>query len=425
MNPSQLTRRATFVFLVVGCGAGLTVYFFNGYFHETILPAIGLSSPMGDAVGMVIGIAAAYIGQRLVSFAFFKDTMLGLSSREFEDSRRTANYVKAVDQVVGELKQVPTFNNVVRQQLETVVSETEKAAFDISSQLQTIDEVVSSLSAFVDASSHESDEMIKASEDRIENNKGMIETLNRYIQDRLTASETDRQRVEQVVTEAKSLGSLVQLIKSISSQTNLLALNAAIEAARAGEAGRGFAVVADEVRKLSAATDQAVTQINQGIQDVARSIESQFQDKLSSDNVEAERATLNVFSLQLGELGQSYKEAIDHGTGVVVTVRDNSRKLADMFMNALASVQFQDVTRQQIEQVIAALGRLDQHAQLLATRLENVEDGDATVPALAEHLDQIYSGYVMDSQRDSHEQAMGGGAPSAARPGGGPKVELF
>ncbi|MDD5250716.1 MAG: methyl-accepting chemotaxis protein [Rhodocyclaceae bacterium] len=425
MNVSQLTRRATVVFLVVGGCAGITVYFFNGYFHETFLPAIGLSSPMGDAVGMIIGIAAAYIGQRLVSFAFFKDTMLGMSSRELEDSRRTANYLKTIEEVAGELKQVPTFNNVVRQQLETVVNETEKAAFDISTQLQTIDEVVTSLSSFVDASSQESEELIKDSEARIANNKGMIDTLNRYIQDRLNTSETDRQRVEQVVNEAKSLGSLVQLIKSISSQTNLLALNAAIEAARAGEAGRGFAVVADEVRKLSAATDQAVTQINQGIQTVARSIESQFQDKLSSDSVEAERVTLNVFSKQLGELGDSYKDAIDHGTGVVVTIKDNSHKLAAMFMNALASVQFQDVTRQQIEQVVAALSRLDHHTQLLATRLEQFEDADAAVPPLAEHLEQLYSGYVMDSQRDSHDQAMGGRAAAAPRSGGGPKVELF
>ncbi|MGE5468399.1 MAG: methyl-accepting chemotaxis protein [Ignavibacteria bacterium] len=426
MNVGQLSRRATVVFLTVSLGAATAVYFFNDYFHQVFLPALGLSSPFGDALGTTIIVGAAYIGQRLVSFAFFKDTMLGLSARELEETRLAERCSAATGLVASELKQVPTFNQVVRQQLETVVNETEKAAFDISSQLQTIDEVVSHLSHFVDASSHESEELIKASEARISNNKNMIATLDRYIQERLSASELDRQRVAQVVDEAKSLGTLVKLIKDISGQTNLLALNAAIEAARAGEAGRGFAVVADEVRKLSAATDQAVTQINQGIHTVAESIAAQFEDKLSLDSIEAERATLNDFSVQLNELGSSYKEAIDHGTNVVVTIRESSQKLAAMFMNALASVQFQDVTRQQIEQVVDALNRLDHHTQLLATRLERFDDDETRLPPLTEHLDQLYSNYVMDAQRDSHRQALGNaGVSTGSSSGSGPKVELF
>lgn len=68
-------------------------------------------------------------------------------------------------------------------------------------------------------------------------------------------------------------------------------------------------MVADEVRKLSAATEDAVAKINQGIQAVANSIESQFKDKLSADSIEAERASLRSFSSQLDDLGRSYQEA--------------------------------------------------------------------------------------------------------------------
>jgi methyl-accepting chemotaxis protein len=419
-----LARRAAIVFIVVAIVASGTTYVFHEPFHRTLLPMFGISPAAGDAIGTILIVAAAFIGQRLVSLAIYRDAMLGLSGKDEADMKRASTYVAAAEQVAGELKQVPGYNTVVRKQLQTVINETEKAAFDISSQLQTIDEVVTHLGNFVNASSAESSQLLSESEERIAKNRSLLDTLDSYIQKRMLMVEDDQKRVGQVVTEARSLGTLVQLIKSISSQTNLLALNAAIEAARAGEAGRGFAVVADEVRKLSAATDQAVTQINQGIHQVALSIEQQFQDKLDTTSIDAERAALQSFAQQLEELGKSYQEVTRHEAEVMTTVSDSAGRLSNMFVNALASVQFQDVTRQQIEQVVDALNRLDHHFAQLSQRLDEFENPDFVVKPLSEHLDQLYSRYVMDSQRDSHNTATG---RSSGGGGGGsaPKVELF
>lgn len=73
---------------------------------------------------------------------------------------------------------------------------------------------------------------------------------------------------------SKQIGEVVQLIEQISTQTNLLGLNAAIEAARSGEAGRGFGVVADEIRKLSNNTKDAVKTIDQSLTEIRSSIEN-------------------------------------------------------------------------------------------------------------------------------------------------------
>ncbi|MFP7495157.1 methyl-accepting chemotaxis protein [Terribacillus saccharophilus] len=110
---------------------------------------------------------------------------------------------------------------------------------------------------------------------------GVIDALQGKVQhvaaqaEELSATSSDiNQQANNANQNSRQIGEVVQLIEQISTQTNLLGLNAAIEAARSGEAGKGFGVVADEIRKLSDNTKDAVQTIGKSLSEIRSSIEN-------------------------------------------------------------------------------------------------------------------------------------------------------
>ncbi|MBQ4813385.1 hypothetical protein A7985_20250 [Pseudoalteromonas luteoviolacea] len=124
--------------------------------------------------------------------------------------------------------------------------------------------------------------------------------------------------ISSLAEETQSVGSILDVIRGIADQTNLLALNAAIEAARAGEQGRGFAVVADEVRSLASRTQQSTEEIQAMIsrlqQEAKRSVE------LMSNNVN----NAEITAQRVHETGQT----LEHVSDSVVSIRDMSIQIA-------------------------------------------------------------------------------------------------
>ncbi|GLK88989.1 chemotaxis transducer [Pseudomonas turukhanskensis] len=177
------------------------------------------------------------------------------------------------------------------------------------------------------------------------------------------------EEVQGLASSSQQIGSVLEVIRSIAEQTNLLALNAAIEAARAGEAGRGFAVVADEVRNLAKRTQDSVEEIRQ----VIEGLQSGTREVVSSMGSSHRQAQASV---QQVELAVSALQRISNAVGVITDMNlqiasaaEEQSSVAEEINRNVASIR--DVTESisaqadESAQVSQALNRLANHQQAL------------------------------------------------------------
>ena len=219
-----------------------------------------------------------------------------------------------IGDLTGNIEQISEHASNITQQTEqdmrNQMSEVEQVATAMNEMTATVHEVAQN--AALTASSTES------ADQEVINGKNIVDdTINRI---NGLADEVEKavQTINKLAEDTDQIGSVVDVIRGVSEQTNLLALNAAIEAARAGEQGRGFAVVADEVRTLASRTQDATSEIQSMIESL------QLSAKQASEVMVKSQESANGSVEQARAAGQSLETI----TSAVKTITDMSAQIA-------------------------------------------------------------------------------------------------
>jgi len=332
-------------------------------------------------------------------------------------SRHLEEFPAACNRVI---EGIPAACEVLAKHTVGISDETERAANEIAANISIIEDAVRQLSEDIRGAVEKTGLIRDEGEEKIKSISNSLDEMSEYIKVRVSKLESHKNEITTIFKEAECLSGITGVIKKIASQTNLLALNAAIEAARAGEYGRGFAVVADEVRKLSADSQKAAQEIGSGINNLMVSVENNVTSILDRDVVEKEAKELSDFSDQVKGLSKLFSSYDELNTRMLHVLDEDKERISASVLDALAGIQFQDITRQRLEHIMEWVERISRHLQAIMGALNSTE-------ALAKigrfDVEEMRNDYRMESQREAHNSVVGSDCADA--PGELPGIQLF
>ncbi|UOF88724.1 methyl-accepting chemotaxis protein [Fodinisporobacter ferrooxydans] len=260
-------------------------------------------------------------------------------------------------------------------------------ASDMEKAAQTVNEMASGVQQIAVSSQTVSTSSIQASEASKKGNEAIRKSLDQMNHIHVTVKDVAKS-IKELGDHAQNIGKIVEAITGIASQTNLLALNAAIEAARAGEHGRGFAVVADEVRKLAEESSKSAKQIadyiatiQEGIHQAVQSMEVGTKEvDQGIEVVDLAKQSFEKIEQSIEEVSQQIKETsaateqLSASTEEIVRVMDQIAGIAESSVgttqNVSAATEEQLASMEEISASASSLAKMAEGLQELISKFK-------------------------------------------------------
>lgn len=292
--------------------------------------------------------------------------LLATSFNQFNETMR--NLIVDLRQEIETLREKSHASNERSQQMASRISQQQQDVTSVATAIEEMSTATSEIAGHTQQtldSVKESNDLTVQGDELIQENRASVESLADSMAEAGTV-------VGELQQHAQSINDIMSTIQGIAEQTNLLALNAAIEAARAGEHGRGFAVVADEVRTLSQRTHQATEEIQHTIGTLVGNISDVVDLMENSSNkvtVSVEQAT--KASDALHQIKTSVEMIHDMNTQVATAAEEQSQVSQEITMNSSRIKDMGEELLTDTEATGQYAQDIDQQVDLLIAKIES------------------------------------------------------